>query len=511
MVVTGKSSASIETLVNEFGHGELWESYVTHNEQFFSDATERYLAQKFKTPDRSNDLEIHNLSMTVQISDPNGYTEGVWAEIREIGASDSIGSLVTNGTSDKTHSDIPPDWGSNRSYLNTFFWTDKPQLNPDTEYWIVLRSDWTDVGDFWRTTWCGDSTLRWKGIREGIYQLDSSDNKTTIDGGNKNAPHILINGIETTVPIPPPQDFVLRWGILEATSRDTILSWPFTTGIGNRDWDLLWDIFKQVSNDWRLIWNIILSQDTTLLWTIIEPTVVDTIIKYSINQKIDEDTILRWKLLLSADTVLPWSINFPLEQDFILRWPFTTRIDDADWILLWKLVLSRDTVLHWNMLHYFSLDWAVKWGIKVATDTVIPIPLMGYVDSIKKLLWNIEDRVWQDYVIKYNLPISREWVIRYSLNDAISRVFKIVNDIENQVRRDWGIRYSIKVESDCILLIPLQGEVSRDFVLRHDITGEVGDAVTIKYDLLNYNPVEKDTILRNTLLGKPRFYKITFS
>jgi hypothetical protein len=136
---------------------------------------------------------------------------------------------------------------------------------------------------------------------------------------------------------------------------------------------------------------------------------------------------------------------------------------------------------------------------------------MDYVDSVKKLLWNIENRIWEDHVIKYKLGLSQEWIIKYNFNDAVSRIYKLLNNIEDRIWQDWGVRYSIKVERDHILLIPLQGEVSRDFVIRYGILSEVGLTKIFKYDLLDYNPVVSDTMLRNTLLGKPRFYKITFS
>jgi len=268
----------------------------------------------------------------------------------------------------------------------------------------------------------------------------------------------------------------------------------------------IWTAFAMIGEEELVIYTY--ENDITLLWTLLAQPSRDTILDWHLTNSTYLDSVLLWQLMLSHDYVL--KIGHGSFADTILDWHLTTKVDQ-DVILMWKLFLSNDYVINWPLLHLVSNIIYINWGIELSADTILDLPLAGLITEIKILLWNLDNQIFRDYVIKYNIPVTKDYVIKYSLLDAITRVVTLVNDLENQVYRDYGIKYSIQIEKDYVLLVPLATPVNNDVVLRNDLVTNVDRTHIIKYDLLDYNPVQTDIMLRYAILGKPRFYKITFS
>jgi len=268
----------------------------------------------------------------------------------------------------------------------------------------------------------------------------------------------------------------------------------------------LWTAFAMTGEEELIIYTY--DNDIVLLWTLLAQPSRDTILDWHLTNSTYLDSVLLWQLMLSHDYVL--KIGHGSFADTILDWHLTTKVDQ-DVILMWKLFLSNDYVINWPLLHLVSNIIYINWGIELSADTILDLPLAGLITEIKILLWNLDNQIFRDYVIKYNIPVTKDYVIKYSLLDAITRVVTLVNDLENQVYRDYGIKYSIQIEKDYVLLVPLATPVNNDVVLRNDLVTNVDRTHIIKYDLLDYNPVQTDIMLRYAILGKPRFYKITFS
>ena len=550
--IIGRVSNDIETLVNDVVLGSWWGTMSTLAERFFYDATERYFVQKFKTPVRDNPIEVNTIGMGMRLGDPYVSGTSVWAEIREVTGETSIGDIVDNGTSDTISDKHPADNASYYQALTQFSWSTSPELQPDTEYWIVIKSDFTSTSDFWFALCTYDSLLRFKGISQGAYIADSTLTSLVAAGASPvNVWNFQINGVETTPIVPPPQDWIIVNSFMELQHKDTILRWPLTNAVDPNDVTFLWNVMTSVDDDTTLLWTLALSTDTTLLWNLETEPDASFVLPWSLNDQVTEETILPWSIELSTDTILPWHVMSVAQKDWVLKNIILNVNLSTDVRLLWAMLLQSettikwdlwefkdsDTILNWPLTTPFHEDFTLKWGIFVtlestliwsltfpvndidilriplglSTDTVLPIGLMGRFSGDLVLPWNIENKLYEDFIVKNNLFMSSDTTIKYSLNDITSKVWTIINEISAKVYRDTGISYAIKIESDCILLIPIRGPVTRDFIIRHGLLGEIEKTHVIKFDLLNYNPVEAETILRNALLGKPRFYKIIFS
>lgn len=511
--IIGRVSNGIETLSEHFPLGGYWGSFATEsNFRFFYDDTDRYFVQKFKAPSRSNPMQIHTMGMSFKLADPYVAGTSVWAEIRSVGAGNSVGSIISNGTSDII-SDKHPGDVSIFTVMTQFAWTTPPTVQPDTEYFVVIKSDFKSTADFWGAITTIHSSMRYRG-GAAAYIADVTLSSLVPLSNDRNLQFFQINGVEvvpTPPVIPPAKDFVLEWPLtVKVPDYDNIFSWPLTSSVTGEDLIAKWSLFTKAEQDVILRWGTTIFTDKILCWKLLLNPRTDFILPFSLLQSSYIDTILSWGIKLSSESILKYNILESNNTDTILNWPLTTRFN-RDFLLQWKLWLTADWTLVWPLTYPITDTDIIKIPIMLSLDSVLPIGLMSEFSRSSTFRWDIENKIFENFILKNALFMSSDTTIKYSLNDLMNRIWKLVNEISNKIHKDTALQYAIKIESDCILLIPIRGPINRDFILRHGLLGQVEDSTTIKFDLLSYNPIEAETILRNALLGKPRFYKIIFS
>ena len=424
----------------------------------FSGSTNVGLGQHFITPavaDAANTLRVTHIGFGHGQVGTWGGTPGdgdVRIEIHNYG----VGNLDFADVS-TTRVGEPSDW------------FDRDLVNVNGSYYChqtYLNQVWADstgpglLGetDYYVVMVCkATGAGRWRiaqndDVADGYYTdvFDDAGVATTT-GLQEKMTSMIINGYEEEAVID--QETILKWGLFEEPTQDTILDWPFTT--------------EQSTN---------------------------TIIKNAI--ELAQETILSWGTEIYQETILPWPLTTNFNSDFFINW---------------KLLMTQDWTLLWPINHEVSDVDILRIPLALASETILKNGLMAEFSSTSALRWDIENKIQEDFILKNKIFMSSETIIKYSLNSIISRVFTLINEISNKIYIDTITPYAIRIESDCILLIPLRGPVNRDFIIKYGLLGQIEDTTIIKFDLLDYNPVEAETILRNALLGKPRFYKITFS
>jgi hypothetical protein len=528
---------------------------------FYNTTTSWGVGQRFKTPNQANNIKVQAfafgrmLNTGAPLADKTAWVE-IHTDTTNGGTLDlNTISTTRKGSASNTISRIerPAYEGSNAYLVSTvgFNWSsgNEPELLPNTNYIFFIRSDyysatlnsWSIPNDSSNEYGKFDSNKR----AALIYQ---SGTVSTADNYSLNTWAML--GYNAPIPEPPKKNFTLSWPLTNyVLPDDLIILWSHNL-VAQSDWVIKNTITNvNIPVDFGLLWKLSMVADTTLLWTLIINPEADTTILYSILERTNKDIIIPWKIFVSSDTTLDIDLTMRVDRDIILRyilgnhvednwrllwsfhlrkdysiiydiqeyknriiglsWPLTTNLQD-DYILLWKIFVSRDWTFPFPITNRILFDDTLNIPIMMAKDWGLPIGLMGTPGRSINLLWEIESKIYKDYVLKYGLSVTSDSVIRYSLRDLISRTYNILNEISSKIYQNYGIRYSIRIEHDCILIIPIQEKFNIDMVLDFSLTDQIKRDGIIKFNLLNYNPVETDHILRNTLLGKPRFYKITF-
>lgn len=555
MHITGISDDDVITLMNIGDHRE---GPATSNYgMFFEDATDRYGLQKIKTPAAEVEgykFEIHSIMFeNTQYSSHWPYDDTVEVLIKSR-SGDSIGATIVNGSAELNANcgfgSSPLD---HTAFVNAVFADPKPQLTADTEYWIFFDSDWTNVADEYRIHYARyGKDPAGVGIAGGAYVSTDAFSLTQKHAyGNY---FILINGKEVSPPLPPDvtwtmpfglmtsyrDDFQLRNVITEVkVDDDDVLKYHLTTEASilrellykiyvSFDTELVWK--SPIPPDtswvipipltahideapWTLPYGISVSSDVGLPWpltSIVGPPQPFTEINWHLTTQLDLERQLLWKILTSADVAIPWHVTETVYKDGALVWPLTTRFSD-DSALRWRLLMSADWTTPWHLFHYIEKSFGLRIPIMVEVYRELSWKMMGYQDALFRLRWDIEAKIWQDYQLKYNLTVSSQATIVNNLNDVLARLYRIKWEIDNKIHQDFQVRYNITIENNTVLVIPMQDTVYRDFSLAYSLTGGVQKDTVLRFNLLEYNPVDAETTLRNSLLGKPRFYKIVFS
>jgi len=232
-----------------------------------------------------------------------------------------------------------------------------------------------------------------------------------------------------------------------------------------------------------------ITRDAILSWHLTTNVNRETIIKYNLTNNVLQDHIFKWGLLWDgADTILRWSLNEKIAKDTILKWNLIELLPvSRDTILRWALSVSTDTILKWGLLQYtpVNIDTILKWTLRhyIVDTTTLIIPI----------------RVERDLILRNALmsPYTNDVIILY----------------------DIGVAGRQRINKDSIILFDIQETtpavgpvtINRDTVLPFDLMNMVTATNIIRYNILNYNPVSKDTIFRYTLFGKPVIYKITLT
>jgi len=343
------------------------------------------------------------------------------------------------------------------------------------------------------------------------------------------------------------QDNIILFNIAPFLYQDFILNWPLTTRI-NQDTTLRWPLTTYVEGDLIIPWNIIVSADSGLSWKILEQINKDQILNWPLTTYFDSDFILRWQLILSndiginfslleyiwrnlglkipivieTDTVLDFGIMGPISADFIIR----NMIDSSvysDVGIKNNIFVTNDLILNNSLNPVVSRDLILRneissriWKDIVAINNIFVSTDVGLINSLRSPInkdiiakYNIDSSIWSDVVLRNAVFVSNDIAVVNSLNDVIDKDIIARWKIDSQVANDIGIKYAIRIEQDVVLVIPFN-TVNKDIILDNKLMQETSKDTIIRNNILEYDPVQKDLIVRNALLGSVRRYKIKF-
>ena len=118
--------------------------------------------------------------------------------------------------------------------------------------------------------------------------------------------------------------------------------------------------------------------------------------------------------------------------------------------------------------------------------------------------------IYKDFDIEIPILLDKDYELIFGLNADIYVDTILRNKISADIYKEIELKTGLTVSTDITLSNGLNGIISSIIQLKNNITGTTNADTTIKYKILSYDPVSIDFELRNAVLGKPMYYRITF-
>lgn len=395
--VRGESS-SMEELVN-------YDYEYDANYNLLYSTTYWGIAQKFKTPQNVNGNNYMIDVVSCGVGSFSSPTSNAVIEFH-IGSASSLDLSGNTTRVGQASNPLGPPMGTAYYVTQARHWTwdtaNRPQLSPNTEYWIVILPESTLSSGGWRI---GQDNTDPKGDGYSCYRV-SSTGILTSTGANEVHDNLFVIGSQ-------------RGSI----GSDKIIPWTIV------DFDSY-----PVNSDFILPYRLItaVDSDNILRWKIIEDSIWG--LPYNILETVNSNNDLKWKILLEAqyDHVLPW--NILVEQGFILPWVLRPYITN-EWIFQIPIWMATDTVLRWGLNYEIGKDFVFKWII--------------------------DSQVWKDIALKYHIKVETDHVLLIPLLQRVSVDHIIGNHLLNDVPVDHILRFNIRefnqIDADNKLRYVLEG------------------------------------------------------
>lgn len=399
-------SVSIEELVN---YDYEYDAYYN----FAYSTTYWGITAKFKTPSNTDGNTYLIDMLGAGFGGFSGSNATVYCEIHE-GAASSLDLNNTSSTRIGGRSQgqtLDGETYTHPTQTQAWVWKtdERPELSPDTEYWILFAPQSVPGGDGWRVS--QDNTDP-KGDGYTCYRVQSTGSLTST-GANEVWTNLFVLGTQrasigndiiipwTIVDLdsyPVNRDFVLPWHMLLDVGQDNILKWNI---IEEWLWELVWDLRINVGEDNSLLWKILneAQYDNVLRWNILVEQ--DNILRWVLRPLIENDWILKYSIMLEADNLLKWGLNVQITNDFVLKWVIDSQV--------WQ-------------------DVALKYHIKVESDHVILIPLRQQIDKDFILKSHFLEDISSDNILRFNIrelnQVDADNKLRWVLQGR-PRIYKI--------------------------------------------------------------------------------------